>query len=86
LEAGAARTQSGRPAFVFGQGLLDLPRHGRRRAAFPFEKPQPVPQPDDFPLLVGVGVLRDYPRFSSIVNEKGTIFKSPQAGMRETVI
>jgi len=41
-------------ALSLGQGLLDLSADGRGRAAFPFEKPQPVPKPDDFPFSCGV--------------------------------
>ncbi len=84
LGSGVTLRQSGCLAFVFGQGLLNLPQHSRRRAAFPFEKPQPVPQPDDLPFLVGVH--RDDPRFSATVNEKRTNFKPSQARIREIVI
>src|ERR1700712_4969692 len=52
-------TDSSRMTFSLGQRLLDLPADGRGRAAFPFEKPQPVPKPDDFPFPCGVhGSLR----------------------------
>jgi hypothetical protein len=51
--------QSRRLAFVFGQGFLDPAENSRGRSAFPFEEPQLIPQPDDFPFLVGVH--RAYP-------------------------
>jgi hypothetical protein len=32
----------------FSQSLLNLAPHGQHLAAFSFQKPQAVPQPDDF--------------------------------------
>jgi hypothetical protein len=40
--------------FSFSQSRFNLPPHSRRRAAFLFQKPQPIPQPDDFSLFPGV--------------------------------
>jgi hypothetical protein len=40
--------------FSFGQGDFNQPAHSRRRSAFFFQKPQAVPQPDDYSLFPGV--------------------------------
>jgi hypothetical protein len=38
----------------FGQSFFNLLADSRRLAAFPFKKPQAIPQPDDFLLFSGV--------------------------------
>jgi hypothetical protein len=40
--------------FPFGQRFFNLPPNGQGRAAFPFEKAQPIPQTNDFALFFGV--------------------------------
>jgi hypothetical protein len=43
--------------FSVSQSLFDLPPHCHRLAAFLFQKPQAIPQPDDFSLFPGVHTL-----------------------------
>jgi hypothetical protein len=40
--------------FSFSQSLFDLAPQSHRRAAFLLQKPQAVPQPDNFSLFAGV--------------------------------
>jgi hypothetical protein len=46
-------------ALSFSQSLFDQPAHRGRWPAFLFQKPQAIPQSDDFSLLPGVHPLRE---------------------------
>jgi hypothetical protein len=46
--------------FSFSQGLFDLTADSRRLAAFLFQKPQAIPQPDDFALFAGIHAIREH--------------------------